>query len=374
VILEIFDILDKKVLLTAPTGKAAQRLKELSDKDVDSKTIHLALIQHKTFDKYDAVIVDESSMMDLEIMYRLIKKIGDNTRLILIGDPNQLPPIGFGKPFEDLVESKLFPTTMLYKIFRQDLEDIVLLSNAALNDPREFLKRLSKGVGKGINYVGITDPDKYDIVIRDLYLAFAQKYGLEYTRDNVIVLSPTMYKYNPSVFNVNKQIALALNKNRKITGNNIEFVTGDKIINTENDYIREIMNGETGFIGKRRTLDELYIKFKDFQLFKDWELSDFQLAYAITVHKSQGSEFDYIIIPLHPNHINIWDTKMLYTAITRAKRGVLFVGPDLKVYPPQELFKIISTVPAKGSNSFMDYLKIYNKGVDFNDRQLITNS
>lgn len=353
-ITDICEKLDLNVLLLSTTGKAAQRMQEL-DENAKSSTIHLALIENKDFDKYDVIIVDESSMMDLTLMYRLINKV-NTSRLVFIGDPNQLPPIGFGRPFETLVYSK-FPTTHLNKIYRQDSEDIVLLSNYILNNLTEFTRMMINSGGNGIKYVGVSNPEEYVSVIRNLYMAFAKQYGLEYTRDNVVVLTPTLFKYNPSVFNVNKEIALTLNSNRKVRGNTIEFVTGDKVINTENDYVREVMNGETGYIGKRKSIDEIYIKFTDFMVYKLWELSDVQLAYAITVHKSQGSEFNYVIIPLHPQHTGIWDTRMLYTAVSRAKKGVIFVGPDLNTYSYEDLYKIIGTKRFEGLNSFSSILE-----------------
>jgi len=362
IINKFFNSIGKKVLLLAPTGKAAMRLGEI-DKEAKAMTIHLALqIYKKGFD-FDVIIVDEMSMVDLELLDALLENINIGTKLILVGDPMQLAPVGYGEPFNEIIRSDIFKISKLSHIFRQDLKDISELANAALNgNTNNFVQIMNSS--KVISYVKTkyTTSEAYTDLITNVFIAMLKRYGLEYALKNSLILTPIKNKDKVGTFGINQQIALLLNKNRKIHGFNIEFKTGDKVINEQNDYDKNVMNGEIGYVGVKN-FNETWIKFNNERIeYKNWEMNDINLAYAITVHKSQGSEANHILLPLYKQHYPIWTKRMMYTAITRAKKHIIFVGSDFKTGGYQNIHLLLN---GKEENKIqMDltqYIKDYSK-------------
>jgi len=343
IIFKIFDELNKKVLIITPTGKAAQRFAQLNRK-INASTISLALIKEENFDNYDICIIDEMSMVDIELFKNVLDKLTNKTKLVLCGDPQQLPPVGYGEPFINILNSDVFPVSKLEKVFRQESKDITDIAQILLSgSPQEFMKFIRRNTSKSVYYKGIKS-NSYNSIIISYFFGFVEKFGIDRTIDMLNILIPVKNestKTSVCTSFVNREIALKLNPNRKKYGYMYELKTGDKIINTQNDYDKGVMNGEQGKVGKITDLGETYIKYNDFMLYKNWELSDIDFAYSITIHKSQGSESDFIMLPLTKEHYGVLNRRMLYTAVTRAKKGIFFIGPDINTNS-QDLFSILN--------------------------------
>lgn len=343
IIFKIFDELNKKVLIITPTGKAAQRFSQLNRK-INASTISLALIKEENFDNYDICIIDEMSMVDIELFKNVLDKISNKTRLVLCGDPQQLPPVGYGEPFINILNADVFPVSKLEKIFRQESKDITDIATMLLyGNTQDFIRFIRKNSSKSVYYKGIQS-NSYNSIMISYFFGFVQKFGIDKTIDMLNILIPVKNestKTSVCTSVINKEIAIKLDPNRKKYGYTYELKTGDKIINTQNDYDKGIMNGEQGKVGKITDSGEIYIRYNDFVLYKNWELSDIDFAYGITIHKSQGSESDFIMLPLTKEHYGVLNKRMLYTAVTRAKKGIFFIGPDINTNS-QDLFSILN--------------------------------
>ena len=355
-IIKIFEIMNKKVLLCAPTGRAAKRITESTGRE--AKTIHRMLEyaygeddSNLTFNKNEnspldchAVIVDEMSMVDILLMNNLLKALKKGTRLIMVGDVDQLPSVGAGNVLSDIIKSNTIKTIRLDMIFRQSAGSMIVQNAHAVN--KGTMPILNK---KDSDFYFMRENNSNGIVelIVDLYKnRLPAKYGLIPSKD-IQVLSP-MKKGDAGVIELNKKIQAAVNppsksKKEKVFGKYI-FRVGDKVMQVKNNYQAEwklsnnclvtgegIYNGDIGvilFIDE--TEQELHVQFDDDKevVYSFSQLDELILAYATTVHKSQGSEFPVIIMPM------VWGPPMLltrnlfYTAITRAKQLVVLVGKE----------------------------------------------
>ena len=355
-IIKIFEIMNKKVLLCAPTGRAAKRITESTGRE--AKTIHRMLEyaygeddSNLTFNKNEnspldchAVIVDEMSMVDILLMNNLLKALKKGTRLIMVGDVDQLPSVGAGNVLSDIIKSNTIKTIRLDMIFRQSAGSMIVQNAHAVN--KGTMPILNK---KDSDFYFMRENNSNGIVelIVDLYKnRLPAKYGLIPSKD-IQVLSP-MKKGDAGVIELNKKIQAAVNppsksKKEKVFGKYI-FRVGDKVMQVKNNYQAEwklsdnslvtgegIYNGDIGvilFIDESE--QELHVQFDDDKevVYSFSQLDELILAYATTVHKSQGSEFPVIIMPM------VWGPPMLltrnlfYTAITRAKQLVVLVGKE----------------------------------------------
>jgi exodeoxyribonuclease V alpha subunit len=341
------------VELCAPTGRAAKRLSESTGRD--AKTIHRLLGSEykdgRMLFKYnakmplpsDVVIVDEVSMCDVTIMHSLLKAIKQGARLVLVGDKDQLPSVGAGNVLSDIIKSRIFDVRYLTFIYRQS-EDSLIVSNAHLvnqckmpvidNSSRDFFVISEDSVEiVATTVVGLVStrlPPFTGVDAREIQVLSPLKGGLAGV-DNLNILLQN--KLNPKL-NLTKELK---------SGKNV-FRTGDRVMQTVNNYelaytraeksgaVTEgqgVFNGDIGFVTAvdlfGGTLDVL---FDDNRLcrYTQLDLSDLQLAYAVTVHKSQGCEFDVVVIPLVAGPPTIINKNLLYTAITRAKKLVVLVG------------------------------------------------
>ena len=351
-VLEMFKELNKKVLLCAPTGRASKRLTESSG--VEAKTIHRALEMnpsegegyfHRNQDNpidADVVVVDEMSMVDAGLFYHLLKALRGTTRLVLVGDKDQLPSVGAGNVLRDLIESKKIYTTHLVNIYRQD-NDSLIITNAHLinNGKMPIIDNTSKDffyeTGKDL----VTNSE----TIIDLVTTRLPKY-FGYKPNEIQVLAPM--KAGPcGIDNLNKRLQQTINpyfQGLEVGSEFTKFHVGDKIMQTVNNYEQKyvkyeengmmqegsgVFNGDIGYITKiEPDTHETTIRFDDGKICKyaKTDLYQIVLAYAITIHKSQGSEFDCVVIPLVPGAPIIITRNLLYTAITRAKKAVVLVG------------------------------------------------
>ena len=351
-ILEMLKQQNKKVLLCAPTGRASKRLTETSG--MEAKTIHRALEMNPTdgdgiFHRNennpidaDVVIIDEMSMVDVSLFYHLLKAVRSTTRIILVGDKDQLPSVGAGNVLRDLIESRKVHTTQLVNIYRQG-EDSLIISNAHLINNGKM--PIIDNTSKDFFYETGKDTVANSETIVDLVTTRLPKY-FGYKSTDIQVLAPM--KAGPcGIDNLNKRLQMTINpyfSGLEINTDFTKFHVGDKIMQTSNNYEMEyvkyeengmvqegtgVFNGDIGYITRiEPETYEVTVTFDDGKVCKypKTELYQITLAYAITIHKSQGSEFDCVVIPLVPGAPIIVTRNLLYTAITRAKKTVVLVG------------------------------------------------
>lgn len=326
---------DAKILLLAPTGKASKRMQELCVGE-EAKTIHRALKLNPAFQKkmteedileVDYIFVDESSMVDAVLCNSLLERISLNTRVILVGDVDQLPSVGAGLILRDLINSKKVPVTRLTELFRQAQESqIVTNSHKVIN---------------GNSNLDINTEDKKDFFFwQSSTVDICKKRVLEcykrcifkgYTLSQICILSP-MKTGELGTKELNKLIQAQFNSSKihyKIDAMNMIKVN-DRVMQIKNNYDLEVFNGEIGdIVSIREYKDDVIIEvdFGDRTVFyKKDNLQEIELAYCITIHKSQGSEFPAVITIISDTHTSMLNRNLIYTAWTRAKEVVLNVG------------------------------------------------
>ena len=333
-IIDLYKHLDKKVLLAAPTGRAAKRMTEVIG--LEAKTIH-RLLEYNPMENVfnynsdnqleaDLLIIDEVSMIDTLLMYSLISAVNKNTTLILVGDVDQLPSVGPGNILKDLIKSDKIPLIKLSQIFRQAEEsDIVLNAH-----------RINRGEMPVINFIKSTDfifiEESTNSVIPEKVLHLCEnelplKYGFDSVED-IQILSP-MYKGDVGVNSFNKLFQQRINNSHFIyEQGDRKFKLSDKIMQLRNNYDKNVFNGDIGFIAG--VDDEKKVMFISFEgrivEYSFEELDEITLAYAVTVHKSQGSEFPCIIMPVTTSQYIMLQRNLLYTAITRASKLLILIG------------------------------------------------
>jgi len=353
-IINLFSRLGHEVMLAAPTGRAAKRMSEATG--YEAKTIHRLLEIGYTGDEEelvfakdennpinaDAVIIDEMSMVDILLMNNLLKAIIPGTRLVLVGDVNQLPSVGAGNVLKDIISSNAVKTVKLSKIFRQAQESMIIVNAHRINNGEyPYINRKDKD----FFFLQRNTPEDIVRTIVDLCnKRLPQTYGYDPMK-HIQVLSATK-KGDTGVLNLNIELQKVLNKNTE-GGNEkasygFTFKEGDRVMQTKNNYNLKwikaddsstegigIFNGDVGIIEKIDN-DERILKvlFDDDKIVEyDYSMLDeIEPAYAITIHKSQGSEFPVVIIPLYFGPQVLLTRNLLYTAVTRAKDLVVLVG------------------------------------------------
>lgn len=352
--LEIFKMLNKNILLLAPTGRASKRLSESTGEE--AKTIHRALeidfrsklglfvYNEKNPLPYDVIIVDEVSMVDVVLMNSLLKAISKGSKLILVGDKDQLPSVGAGNVLADILSSQTINVTQLTQIYRQE-NDSLIISNAHM---------INEGVmpvldNKSSDFFFDSKEERVDIfnsIVSLVTQRIPSFFKIE--KSKIQVLAP-LKAGECGIENINVSLQEKINpplptKNEIKVGQTI-FREGDKIMQTANNYNLEwkkryerenyfedgagVFNGDIGYIHKiiPQTY-EMVVWFEDGRevVYPRSELSQLSLAYAITIHKSQGSEFDAVVIPVTSGPSLIFTRNLIYTAVTRAKKLVVLVG------------------------------------------------
>lgn len=317
--------------LMAPTGRAAKRLAISSGYDAD--TIHKALeaSMRESGGTYfernegnpleeDLIIVDEASMLDTFLFYRLLCALKDGARLILVGDVDQLPPVGAGTPLKDLIEWDYVPVVRLEHIFRQEegsgiIENAALIRNGNLCEPDE--------TGGFSILHAFDDEEAYRIVMQ---ICRELDYGSEENRMAIQVLSP-MYRGICGVDHLNQSLQEMIHGEK--APDKIRFLPGDKVMQTRNDYEKGVYNGDIGIVWMA-TPQKVFVRYSDKEVvYEGEERFELQLAYAVTVHKSQGSEYETVILVLRPSQYNMLQRNLLYTGVTRARKNTILVTtPD----------------------------------------------
>ena len=363
-VIEIYKSHGKKVVLCAPTGRAAKRLSETTGED--AKTIH-RLLEIGKFDEDklgsidtdvapvdgDVIVVDEMSMVDIFLMNYLVKAIYLGTKIILVGDPNQLPSVGPGSILKDLIDSKQFSTVHLDKIFRQAAKSKIIVNAHNVNDGKTFIgkKDYSEDSENDFYYINESNQDKMLYQIISLCKERLKKYGDYDFFTNIQVLTPTK-KGKIGTKELNKALQESLNpKNDEIlekSYGDIIFREGDRVMQVKNNYdiywekgskndLRTydagtgVFNGEIGRISKINNTDrQLEVEFDDgkYAWYAFSELEQLEHAYAITIHKAQGSEFDVVILAVPPSSNMLLTRNLLYTGITRAKKLLIVIGSN----------------------------------------------
>ncbi|MGM0364975.1 MAG: SF1B family DNA helicase RecD2 [Actinomycetota bacterium] len=333
-VLMLLESWNKKVLLAAPTGRASKRLSEATGKE--AKTIHRLLKYNPKRNCFlkneknrldaDTLIIDEASMIDIRLLSSLLKAVKESTSLILVGDADQLPSVGPGNILNDIIDSRQFPVIILKKIYRQQGQSLIIYNAHKVRDG--IFPYIGKPKEDDFFFIEKNDPHKVVSLVLDLVgKKIPQSFGLDPLND-IQVLVPTN-KGMVGVQNLNREIQEKLNKSSiKVRGLISEFRLGDKVIQLKNNYEKDIYNGDIGFIRHIESKQgEVTVSFEGRNiLYNYYELDELNLSYAISIHKSQGSEFPCIIIPILTSHYMLLQRNLLYTAITRAKRIAVLVG------------------------------------------------
>ena len=336
-ILRIFQQLKLRIFLAAPTGRAAKRMSEATG--WEAKTIHRMLEyspRKGSFQKdqddpleADVVIIDEASMVDTLLMYHLLKAIPSQAHLTLVGDVDQLPSVGPGNVLRDTIDSSIFTVVRLTEIFRQAQESMIVVNAHRVNQGEfPILKEIEGKESSDFFFIEEEDPEK--ILNKILMLCserIPQRFGFHPVRD-VQVLTP-MHKGLIGVSNLNLELQKRLNPDSfGITLGNRHLKLGDKVMQIVNNYDKDVFNGDMGWIAKIDQEDrELTIDFDGRLVTYDFSaLDEIVLSYAISIHKSQGSEYPAVIMTVSTQHYILLQRNLIYTGITRARRLVVLIG------------------------------------------------
>jgi exodeoxyribonuclease V alpha subunit len=339
-IVELWKAMGKSIALAAPTGRAAQRLTEMTG--LEAKTIHRLL----EFDprsmgfKRDmknplpqkAIIVDEASMLDLFLAYSLIKAVPDDGQILFVGDIDQLPSVGPGKILADLINSGRIPVVRLTQVFRQAQSSAIIRSAHQINRGQyPSIEPISENpTADCLWHGGGHQPEHGVQVISELVGDFIPSLGFNPQFD-VQVLSP-MSRGLVGTRNLNKVLQHLINppspEKVEIARGEMVFRMGDRIIQLTNDYQREVFNGDVGFISKIDTEEqEVIVQYAEREVTYDYaDLNEIALAWSVTIHKSQGSEYPVVIMPLYTQHYMMLSRNLIYTGLTRAKKLAIIVG------------------------------------------------
>lgn len=336
-VVAIFESLGEKVLLAAPTGRAAKRLSEATGRE--AKTIHRTLEYNPKQAAFrrnerhplraDALVVDEFSMVDLPLMYSLVRAIPPGMRLILVGDKDQLPSVGPGNILHDIISSGRVPVVRLDEIFRQEKDSLIILNAHRINQGLGLVYPARQDRNADFYFVHQEDEEKaYQTILMMACFNIPRKLGLPPLTTQVQVISP-MYRGLCGVDNLNLELQGRLNPHAEgLKFGNREFRVRDKVMQVRNNYEKEIYNGDIGLIvhvDRQRFRVVVDFDGREVSFEKD-ELSDITHAYAISVHKAQGSEYQAMVMPLLVQHYIMLQRNLFYTALTRARRLSVIVG------------------------------------------------
>lgn len=320
------------IILAAPTGRAAKRLSEATG--MEASTIHRLLgYKGKTFEhddnnpiEGDALIVDESSMIDIELMRSLLRAIPDNMRIILVGDVDQLPSVGPGNVLRDIIESGVVPVVKLTRIFRQ-AQNSRIITNAHLIDEG---KPIVYDNNKNSDFFFLEQEDNEKIAETIIEMVTSRLPSFTGVKPvDIQVLSP-MKKSSNGVLALNKLLQAAINPaGPELQFGSTTFRIGDKVMQIKNDYDNDVFNGDMGFVVNVDNEEgTIYVDFgkKAPVEYTKKELPYLSLAYACTIHKSQGSEYPIVVMPFTMQFYIMLQRNLLYTGVTRAKKVCVLIG------------------------------------------------
>lgn len=326
-----------RVMLCAPTGRAARRLGEATGGE--AKTIHRLLEfspRSREFERNaehplraDALIVDEASMMDVSLANALLQATPEDSKVVIVGDADQLPPVGPGTFLRDLIQSQCGKVVRLQQVFRQGQESLIVTNAHRVNSGLPLVEG-HEANEKDFYVIPREDPSHILQTMKTLMThRLSKAFGVDVNRD-VQILTP-MVSGELGTKNLNRSLQEWLNpEGDELERGDRVFRVGDKVMQIRNNYDKEVFNGDMGVI---QSLDasarELVVQFDGRNLdYKSEELDELSLAYAVTVHKSQGSEYPVVLLPFHGQHFMLLRRNLLYTALTRGKQLVVVVGSE----------------------------------------------
>lgn len=333
-ILAVTQKLTDKIVLAAPTGRAAKRLSSITG--MPAKTIHSLLEwdfkalafkkNRKTPLDCDLLIVDESSMIDVFLMYHLLKALPDHARVVFVGDVNQLPSVGPGNVLKDIIASGAFPVTSLVEIFRQAAGSRIIMNAHNINMGR--MPDLTNSSDGDFFFINAETPEE---VLRHIITLVRERLPRKYKLDSlqdVQVMAP-MKRGIVGIDNLNAELQKALIGDKpSIQRYGRHYRQGDKVMQIRNNYRKEVFNGNIGFILEiDEAKEQLSVKYEErTALYTFHELDELVLAYAVSVHKYQGCECYCVILVVHTSHFKLLQRNLLYTGVTRGRRLVILVG------------------------------------------------
>ncbi len=332
-IIRVFQKMGSIVLLAAPTGRAAKRMSETTG--MEAKTIH-RLLEYKPSEGYqknaenllkcDVLIIDETSMLDIILMYNLLKAVPDETVVIFVGDVDQLPSVGAGNVLKDIIDSNIIKVIELKRIFRQALGSTIITNAHRINKGQ--MPNLKGGRKSDFFFIEEEDPPKIAATIKSLCTQRLPNYYKVNPFEDIQVLCP-MQRGEIGTQNLNLLLQEGLNPGDVVIkyGGTV-FRLHDKVMQIKNNYDKNVFNGDIGIISKIELEDKtLKIRFDGNEVDYDaTELDEVVLAYATTVHKSQGSEYQIVVAPFSLQHYMMLQRNLLYTCVTRAKKVLVLVG------------------------------------------------
>ena len=331
-IIASFETLGQRILLAAPTGRAAKRMSEATGKE--AKTIH-RLLEFNPAEGYgrndenpldgDVLIVDESSMIDIILMNSLLKAVPLSMRLILVGDIDQLPSVGAGNVLRDIIDSGAVPVIRLTRIFRQAQSSRIVTNAHKIN--QGTFPDISNGRQSDFFFIKQEDPEQ---AARDIVNIVKNRipkaYG--YSTNDIQVLAP-MQRSVVGATNLNIALQEAINPvGDSLSRGGFRYRRGDRVMQIRNNYDKDVFNGDIGTVEHVDTEERtLTVSFDGHNIeYEDSELDELTLAYATTIHKSQGSEYPVVVMPLLMTHFVMLQRNLVYTGITRAKKLCIIVG------------------------------------------------
>lgn len=335
-IIRLFAEVKAKILLAAPTGRAAKRMSETSGRE--ARTIHRLLEYSPQEDGFarnednplacGLLVVDEASMMDTLLFYHLLKAVPMGATVVLVGDVHQLPSVGPGNVLADIIASGAVPVVELTEIFRQSAESEIICNAHLINKGQVPSLESSKDRLSDFYFIHQNDPERAaDMVVDLVRNHIPRRFGLDPVND-IQVLTP-MHKGAVGAAQLNLRLQASLNPNGlEVRRGERSFRLHDKVMQIRNNYDKDVFNGDVGRIvfldGKERTLS---VRYDDRVVPYDFEeLDELTPAYAISIHKSQGSEYPAVVIPLMMQHYVLLQRNLVYTGVTRGKKLVVLVG------------------------------------------------
>lgn len=336
VILAVLRAKSVRIALAAPTGRAAKRLAEATG--LEAKTVHRLLEANPGTGKFrrdetaplacDLLVLDEASMVDVPMMRALLRAVPERAGVLIVGDVDQIPSVGPGEVLEDIITADTLPIVRLREIFRQAEQSGIVRAAHRINRGVMPSEGVSESAGD-FYFVAAASPDEIAAkLLRIVTERIPKQFGLDPIRDVQVLCPMNRGQLGARALNLALQGALNPPSATSVERFGAHYGPGDKVMQTENDYTRDVFNGDLGFV---RTVDreagEAVVAFDGRDLrYSFSELDELQLAYATTIHKSQGSEYPAVVIPLTMQHYTMLMRNLLYTGVTRGRRLVVLIG------------------------------------------------
>lgn len=334
-LLTILDMNKQNYKLASPTGRAAKRMQEGTGRpavtlhrllEIDPSTMSFSRNENNALD-LDFLIIDEASMIDIFLAHSVLRALPHNAHLVLIGDIDQLPSVGAGNFLRDLINSGIVPCVRLTQIFRQAQDSMIIINAHKVNNG-EFPTSFQEGARRDFIFIKEEEQENVKHHLEHIFTNGLKKFGI--SADNTMVLVP-MNRGTVGTQRINHDLQQLLNPgntDQTISYAGTQYKIGDRVMQLRNNYDKLVFNGDVGTVEdidmEERTMT---VMMTDKQVvYESAELDELTLAYAISIHKSQGSEYPAIIVPIFMQHFMLLQRNLVYTALTRAKKLCIFIG------------------------------------------------